>query len=123
MKFYADNIENQTLGNEDFRRVIFTGKNSQLVLMTIQPGDEIGMEVHNTHDQFFRIEAGQANFTVDGETFLVEDGFAVVVPAGIEHNVVNSGSEALKLYTIYSPAEHPEGTVHATKADALKAGH
>lgn len=123
MKFYADNIENQTLGNEDFRRVIFTGKNSQLVLMTIQPGDEIGMEVHDTHDQFFRIEAGRANFTVDGETFLAEDGFAVVVPAGIEHNVVNSGSEALKLYTIYSPAEHPEGTVHATKADALKAGH
>lgn len=123
MKHYAGNIEQQTLENNDFRRVIFTGKNSQLVLMAIQPGDEIGLEVHDEHDQFFRIEAGQAKFIVDNETFVGEDGFAVVVPAGAQHNVVNSGSDVLKLYTIYSPAEHPDGTVHATKLDALNAGH
>lgn len=123
MRFYADNIEQKTLENTDYRRVIFTGKNSQLVLMTIQPRDEIGKEVHDTHDQFFRIEAGEAEFTIDGEVVVGGDGFAVIVPAGVEHNVVNTGSEELKLYTIYSPAEHPEGTVHATKTDALEAGH
>lgn len=123
MKYYAENIEQKTLENTDFRRVIFTGENSQLVLMNIQPGDEIGMETHDGHDQFFRIEAGQAKFTVDGNVFLAEDGFAVVVPAGAQHNVVNSGSEELKIYTIYSPAQHADGTVHHTKEDALKAGH
>ena len=91
--------------------------------MNIQPGDEIGTEIHETHDQFFRVEAGQAKFTVNGDVFTGEDGFAVVVPAGVEHNVVNSGTEELKLYTIYSPAEHPEGTVHQTKSEALEAGH
>lgn len=123
MKFYADNIEQKTLENTDYRRVLFTGKNSQLVLMTIQPGDEIGKEVHDTHDQFFRIEAGEAEFTIDGEVVAGGDGFAVIVPAGALHNVVNTGSEELKLYTIYSPAEHADGTIHKTKADALAAGH
>lgn len=123
MKIYAENIEQKTLENKDYRRVVFTGKNSQLVLMNIQPGDEIGTEIHETHDQFFRVEAGQAKFTVNGDVFTGEDGFAVVVPAGVEHNVVNSGTEELKLYTIYSPAEHQEGTVHQTKSDALEAGH
>lgn len=123
MKIYAENIEQKTLENKDYRRVVFTGKNSQLVLMNIQPGDEIGREIHETHDQFFRIEAGQAKFTLDGDVFTGEDGFAVVVPAGVEHNVVNSGTDELKLYTIYSPAEHAEGTVHQTKSDALAAGH
>ena len=123
MKIYAENIEQKTLENKDYRRVVFTGKNSQLVLMNIQPGDEIGKEIHETHDQFFRIEAGQAKFTVNGDVFTGEDGFAVVVPAGAEHNVVNSGTDELKLYTIYSPAEHAEGTVHQTKSDASAAGH
>jgi mannose-6-phosphate isomerase-like protein (cupin superfamily) len=123
MKHYADNIEEKTLENNDFRRVVFTGKNSQLVLMTIQPGDEIGQEVHDEHDQFFRIEAGTAKFIVDNETFIGEDGFAVVVPAGVQHNVINSGVDELKLYTIYSPPEHADGTVHKTKLDALNSGH
>jgi mannose-6-phosphate isomerase-like protein (cupin superfamily) len=123
MKIYAGNIEQETLENKDFRRVIFTGQNSQLVLMTIQPGDEIGTEIHEEHDQFLRVEAGQAKFIINGETITGEDGFAVVVPAGAEHNVVNSGEDELKLYTIYSPAEHSDGTIHHTKADALEAGH
>lgn len=123
MKYYAENIEQKTLENSDFRRVLFTGSNSQLVLMTIQPGDEIGKEVHDTHDQFFRIEAGEAKFLLEGEEIFGGDGFAVVVPAGMEHNVINVGENELKLYTIYSPAEHPDGTVHHTKADALEAHH
>lgn len=123
MKYYAENIEQKTLENTDYRRVLFTGKKSQLVLMTIQSGDEIGMEVHETHDQFFRIEAGNAEFTIDGEVFSGGDGFAVIVPAGTMHNVVNIGDDELKLYSIYSPAEHADGTLHKTKADALAAGH
>ncbi|MEY2703446.1 MAG: hypothetical protein RLY43_2085 [Bacteroidota bacterium] len=123
MKFYADNIEKQTLENSDYRRVLFTGQNSQLVLMNIQPGDEIGEEVHAEHDQFLRVEAGQAKFILGDDMFMGEDGFAVVVPAGTKHNVINVGSDELKLYTIYSPAEHADGTVHVTKADATAAGH
>jgi mannose-6-phosphate isomerase-like protein (cupin superfamily) len=123
MKIYAENIEQKTLENTDYRRVIFTGKYSQLVLMNIKPGDEIGTEIHDTHDQFFRIEAGQATFTVNGDVFIAEDGFGVVVPAGAEHNVVNSGTDELKIYTIYSPAEHADGTVQKTKEEALAAGH
>ncbi len=123
MKYYAGNIEEQTLENSDFRKVLFTGQNSQLVLMTIQPGDEIGKETHDTHDQFLRIEAGQAKFVLNGEEIVGGDGFAVVVPAGTEHNVINVGENELKLYTIYSPAEHPDGTIHHTKQDALDAHH
>lgn len=123
MKYYAGNIEQQTLENQDFRRVLFTGKNSQLVLMNIQPSDEIGEEIHEEHDQFLRVEAGKAKFIVNDEESFGEDGFAVVVPAGAKHNVINVGEDELKLYTIYSPAEHPDGTVHHTKQEALEAHH
>lgn len=123
MNYYNGNIEQQTLENQDFRRVLFTGKNSQLVLMNIQPGDEIGEEIHEEHDQFLRVEAGKAKFIVNSEESFGEDGFAIVVPAGAKHNVINVGEDELKLYTIYSPAEHPDGTVHHTKQDALEAHH
>jgi mannose-6-phosphate isomerase-like protein (cupin superfamily) len=119
MKFYQDNIEEETLENEDFRRVLFTGDHSQLVVMAIGPGEEIGQEVHDAVDQFFRFEAGEGKVIIDGDEFEVGDGDAVIVPAGAEHNIINiSLSEKLKLYTIYSPANHPDGTVHKTKAEA-----
>ena len=123
MSYYSGNIEEQTLENKDFRRVLFTGKNSQLVVMNIQPGDEIGEEVHEEHDQFLRVEAGEAKFIIDGNVVTGGDGFAVVVPAGSMHNVINIGSDELKLYTIYSPAEHPDGTVHHTKQEAIESHH
>jgi mannose-6-phosphate isomerase-like protein (cupin superfamily) len=116
MKGFVTNIEKATLENENYRQVLYTGMNSQLVLMTIQPGDEIGSETHDL-DQFIRIEAGQAVVTLDGVNHAVEDDWAVVIPAGTEHNVVNNGDEPLRLYSIYSPPEHKDGTVHATKAD------
>jgi mannose-6-phosphate isomerase-like protein (cupin superfamily) len=116
MKGLVTNIEKATLENENYRQVLYTGMSSQLVLMTIQPGDEIGSETHDL-DQFIRIEAGQAVVTLDGVNHDVEDDWAVVIPAGTEHNVVNNGDEPLRLYSIYSPPEHKDGTVHATKAD------
>lgn len=118
MKPYFGHIEADTLANNNFRQVIFTGQHSQLVLMSLKPGEEIGMEVHPQVDQFFRFEAGQGKVVVDGEEFAVADGDAVVVPAGSQHNVINTGEEDLKLYTIYSPANHPDGTVHRTKVEA-----
>ncbi len=114
---YITNIEKNTLDNTDYRRVLYTGKNSQLVLMSIEPGDEIGMEVHAEHDQFIRIEAGEGKAILDGVEHVLADGVAVVIPAGTEHNVVSTGTVALKLYTIYSPPEHKDGIVHTTKAD------
>jgi len=123
MKGYCSNIEELTLANDYFRQVLFTAPNSQLVLMALQPGEEIGAEVHPEHDQFFRFEAGSGEVVIDGATHQVSDGFAVVVPAGAEHNVTNTGSDIMKLYTIYSPAEHKDGTVHKTKAEALAAHH
>lgn len=115
---YVTNIEQDTLENEDYRRVLFTGRNTQLVLMTLAPGDEIGREVHEEHDQFIRVEAGAGKVEMDREEHELADGVAVVIPAGTEHNVVNtSSSEKLRLYTLYSPPEHPDGTVHRTKAD------
>ena len=115
---YVTNIEQDTLDNDDYRRVLFTGKNTQLVLMTLQPGDEIGREVHEEHDQFIRVEAGTGVARLNREEHSLSDGSAVVIPAGVEHNVVNtSSSEPLRLYTLYSPPEHPDGTVHRTKAD------
>jgi len=121
MKFYQDNIEEATLENEDFRRVLFTGDHAQLVVMAIGPGEEIGQEVHDNVDQFFRFEAGEGKVIIDEEEVVVGDGDAVIVPAGAEHNIINiSLSEKLKLYTIYSPANHPDGTVHKTKAEADK---
>jgi len=123
MTGYCANIEELTLANGYFRQVLFTAPYSQLVLMTLQPGEEIGEEVHAEHDQFFRFEKGSGQVLIDGVTHEVSDGFAVVVPAGANHNVINTGTEVLKLYTIYSPAEHKDGTVHKTKAEALAAHH
>ena len=115
---YVTNIEEDTLENEDYRRVLFTGRNTQLVLMTVQPGDEIGLETHEEHDQFIRVEAGSGVVLLNDEKHQLSDGIAVVIPAGTKHNVVNtSKTEPLRLYTLYSPPEHKDGTVHHTKAD------
>jgi mannose-6-phosphate isomerase-like protein (cupin superfamily) len=118
MKGYCDDIEKQTTGNGDFRRVLYTGKNLQLVLMTLQPGDEIGSEVHEARDQFFRFEEGEGVVVIDGKENAVADGSGVIVPAGARHNVVNRSSAPLKLYTLYGPPEHKDGIVQSTKADA-----
>lgn len=111
--FYS-NIEKDTLNNDNFRKVLYTGK-LQLVLMSLKPGEEIGMEVHDTHDQFFRIEQGEARFIVNGEEFIVKVNEVFVVPAGAQHNIINISEVDLKLYTIYSPAQHPEGTLQKDK--------
>ena len=123
MAGYVGSIEKQTLSNNYFREVLFTGKHAQLVVMCLQPGEEIGNEVHANVDQFFRIEQGEAAFVLSGnEKHLAKDGDAVIVPAGTYHNVVNaSKTTKLKLYTIYSPPNHPDKTVHKTKAEAEKA--
>jgi mannose-6-phosphate isomerase-like protein (cupin superfamily) len=118
MKGYVTNIERDTLDNEDFRRVLFTGKHTQLVLMTLIPGQDIGLETHEGHDQFIRIEAGTGEVVMDGRVEPISDGSAIVIPAGAEHNVTNtSADEPLKLYTLYSPPEHPDGTVEHEKPD------
>jgi mannose-6-phosphate isomerase-like protein (cupin superfamily) len=118
LKGYVDDIEDATKGNNDFRRVLYTGTHLQLVLMTLRPGEEIGEETHNDRDQFFRIEDGEGALLIDGVRHKVEDDFAVIVPAGARHNVINTGEEPLKLYTLYGPPEHREGVVHRTKQDA-----
>ncbi len=119
MKGYYDNIETATLKNENFREVIFTGQHQQLVLMALKPKEEIGLEIHENVDQFFRLEQGQAKFIIDGEEITAQEDEAVIVPAGAEHNVINvSPEKTLKLYTIYSPPNHPAGTVHKNKAEA-----
>jgi mannose-6-phosphate isomerase-like protein (cupin superfamily) len=116
MTGYVTDIEKETLENTNFRKVLFTGPNSQLVVMSLKPGEDIGTEVHEEHDQFIRIEKGQAKAVLNGEVHKLEDDFAVIIPAGTEHNIINkSETEELKLYTIYSPPEHPDGTVHKTK--------
>jgi len=115
---YCDDIQKRTIENEDFRRVLYTGGHLQLVLMTLQPGEEIGEEVHSDRDQFFRIEEGKGAVDIDGQENRVEDDFAVIVPAGARHNVRNTGSAPLRLYTIYGPPEHKDGVVQATKQDA-----
>jgi len=118
MKGYVDNIEKLTLENERFRKVLYTAKFSQLVLMCIQPGEDIGMETHDL-DQFLRIEAGVGTAILDGVEHPIEDGSAIVVPAGTKHNFVNTSLDApLKLYSIYSPPEHRDGVVHNTKQEA-----
>lgn len=117
---YASDIEKETLDNENFRQVLYTGKYAQLVVMTIQPGEDIGMEVHEHVDQFFRIEQGKAVVVMDGEETEVSADFAFIVPAGTQHNVINNGDEPLKLYTVYSPPNHPDGTVHKDKEEAEK---
>jgi len=117
-EIYNKNIEEETINNTDFRRVVYTGPNSQVVLMSLLPGEDIDAEVHQV-DQFFRFEAGVGQAVIDGQTYDVSDGTAIVVPAGLEHNIINTGAEPLKLYTIYSPANHIAGRVHPTKAEAL----
>ena len=120
MKGYVDDIEQATLANADFRRVLYTGKNLQLVLMTLPPGCDIGEEVHEDRDQFFRIEEGEGVIRIDGVDNRVGADFAVIVPAGARHNVINSGDVPLKLYTIYGPPEHKDGVVHRDKAQAAR---
>ena len=119
MKGYITNIEKTTLENTDYRRVLYTAKNCQLVLMCLQPGDEIGKEVHKL-DQFIRIEQGKARIMLDGVEHILENDFAVVIPAGIEHNVINTGEDQLKLYTLYAPPEHIDGIVEKTKEDEVE---
>ncbi|MFA9200829.1 MAG: cupin domain-containing protein [Cypionkella sp.] len=121
MKGYHDNIETATEANADFRHVVYTGHNLQLVLMSIPPGCDIGAEVHEDRDQFFRFEAGEGEVTVDDNVYRVKADDAVIVPQGARHNVRCTGSEPLKLYTIYGPPEHVEGTVHKTPEEAHSA--
>ena len=119
MKGYYANIEKLTLENTYFRKVLFTAPHSQLVLMSLKPGEEIGLETHKENDQFLRFESGKGKAIIGEEEFSLKDGDAVIVPAGTRHNIINtSDTEPLKLYTIYSPAHHPDGTIHKTKAEA-----
>ena len=118
MQGYVGNIEDATVDNEDFRRVVYTSNHLQLVLMTLKPGEEIGEEVHDDRDQFFRVEAGTGEVRIDGKASRIEDDYAVIVPAGARHNVINTGDEPLKLYTLYGPPEHHDKVVHKTKEQA-----
>jgi mannose-6-phosphate isomerase-like protein (cupin superfamily) len=119
MSGYSINIEEKTLAGNNFREVLYTTERSQLVIMTLQPGEEIGMEHHTGHDQFIRVEQGVGVAILDGEEHALADGVAVVIPAGTEHNVINqSNTEAMRLYTLYTPPEHPHGTIHKNKAEA-----
>ena len=125
MTGYISNIEKETLENENFRKVLFTGPHSQLVLMSLLPKEEIGMETHDGVDQFIRIEEGEGLAILNGEETRLEDDFAIVIPSGTKHNIINtSENRKMKLYSIYSPAEHPDGTIDKTKADAIeREGH
>ena len=120
MKGFVGDIEDQAEGNSDFRRVIYTGKNIQLVLMSLKPGEDIGEEVHKDRDQFFRIEKGKGDVLIDGKRSKIKGDDAVLVPAGARHNIINTGEKPLRLYTLYGPPEHRDGTVHATKSDAQR---
>ena len=123
MKGFNANIEKETIENTNFRKVLYTGKHCQLVLMSLKPLEEIGMEVHTDNDQFFRFEKGNGKVFIDGNEYEVTDGDAVIVPCGAQHNVINiSENESLKLYTIYSPAHHKDGVIRLTKAEALADG-
>lgn len=125
MSGYHIDLEKRTLENENYREVLFTTPRSQLVLMSLLPGEDIGLETHDEHDQFIRVEAGTGKALLDGAEYTLVDGSAIVIPAGTEHNVINIGEEPLKLYTIYTPPEHPDGTIHKDKAeaDAYEAEH
>lgn len=119
MKGFNANIEQDTRANDNFRKVLYTGHHSQLVLMSLKPNEEIGLEVHPDNDQFFRFEAGIGKAIIDGNEYEIKDGSVIIVPAGAEHNIINtSATEDLKLYTVYSPAHHQDGIVRATKAEA-----
>ncbi len=121
MKGFNANIEKETFGNTNFRRVLYTGKHSQLVLMSLKPNEEIGLEVHPDNDQFFRFEKGEGKCIIDGNEYKLGDGSVIIVPAGAEHNIINTSSaDDLKLYTIYSPAHHQDGVIRATKEEAEK---
>ncbi len=122
MNGYVVNIETETKNNENFRKVLYTAKNSQLVVMSLKPGEDIGEEIHNL-DQFIRIEAGKGQAVLDGVTHDIADDFAIVIPAGMKHNIINTGDTAMKLYTLYSPPEHRHDVVHVTKADAAVEEH
>lgn len=117
MKGYVNNIESQALKNNDFRQVLYTAKHCQLVLMALKPREDIGEEVHKL-DQFFRVEEGAGEAVLDGVTTEISTGFAVLVPAGTSHNIINTGNVTMKLYTLYAPANHRDGVVHRTRADA-----
>lgn len=122
MAGYVTQLEKATLDNNNFRTVLFTAPHSQLVAMCLQPSEDIGMETHSGNDQFIRVESGTGQAILNGTTFPLIDGSAVVIPAGTEHNIINlSATDTLKLYTIYSPSHHPDGTIHVTKAAALAA--
>lgn len=121
-KGFITNIEKDTLENSNFRKVLYTGKYSQLVLMSLKPGEDIGREVHETHDQFIRIEAGSGIAFIDGTETSVKDDDAIVIPAGAEHNVTNTGETEMKLYTVYGPAEHRDGVIHETR-EIAEASH
>lgn len=125
MQGYIADIEKETLDNINFRKVLYTGTYAQLVAMSLKAGEEIGTEIHDDVDQFFRIEQGSAKVIINGEETEVKDDWSIIVPAGAEHNVINTGEGDLKLYTIYSPPNHPEGTIHKDKAeaDAYEAEH
>jgi mannose-6-phosphate isomerase-like protein (cupin superfamily) len=123
VKGYHDDIEQRTTQNSDFRRVLYTGHHLQLVLMTLQPGEEIGAEVHEDRDQFFRFEEGNGQVDIDDNSYDVEDGSGVIVPAGARHNVRNTGGNPLKLYTLYGPPEHKDGVTQSTKAEAEARHH
>ena len=124
MNGFVSNIENETLSNENFRKVLYTGPHSQLVVMTLLPGEEIGAEVHHDIDQFIRVETGVAKTIIDGEETTIGPDYVVVIPAGSEHNIINqSADEKLRLYTVYSPAEHADGTIHRTKEEAMEDEH
>ena len=118
MKGFVGNIEKLTVDNADFRRVLYTGHNIQLVLMTLRPGEEIGEEVHDDRDQFFRVEEGSGEVWIDGVRTPIKDDDAIIVPQGAKHNVVNNGSGPLKLYTLYGPPEHRLDVVHQTRPQA-----
>ena len=121
MKGFKANIEKETLENKNFRKVLYTAKHSQLVLMSLKPNEEIGMETHPDNDQFFRFEKGQGKCIIDGNEYVLGDGSVMIVPAGAQHNIINTSSaDDLKLYTIYSPAHHKDGIIRATKEEAEK---
>ena len=120
MKGFKTNIEKDTLKNKNFRKVIYTGKNSQLVLMSLKPKEEVGLETHPGNDQFLRFEGGKGRVEIDGNKYQVKDGDALVIPAGAKHNVINTSAEELKIYTIYSPPHHKDGIIHKTKEQAEK---
>jgi mannose-6-phosphate isomerase-like protein (cupin superfamily) len=121
MKGFIENIEKLSLSNNYFREVLFTGQHSQLVVMSLEPKEDIGMEVHQIVDQFLRVEKGEGTVLIDNIERKIKDGDAIIIPAGTEHNIINtSNTEKLKLYTLYSPPHHKDNTVHKTKAEALK---